>query len=120
MDRVPAKKKLDPAFKADWIKALRSGEYQQGVGGLFCNGLYCCLGVGAQLCGQLRLMPPGPEGEIRGKAGHSFGIWAGPYDELDHYFPEGPESSSAINYLIRMNDSEIPFPAIADWIEKKL
>lgn len=43
---------LDKEFKEKWIAALRSGEYQQGIGEL-CNSdnKYCCLGVAAHLCG---------------------------------------------------------------------
>ena len=36
---------------AEWTAALRSGEWQQGHLCLFTNGKYCCLGVGAELCG---------------------------------------------------------------------
>lgn len=37
--------KLDPAVKADWVSALRSGEYSQGHGALQKGGGFCCLGV---------------------------------------------------------------------------
>lgn len=42
--------KLDPEVKAQWVAALRSGEYQQGK---LClrnkDNCYCCLGVLANL-----------------------------------------------------------------------
>jgi hypothetical protein len=28
-----------------WISALRSGDYEQGIGNLCCNDKFCCLGV---------------------------------------------------------------------------
>ena len=37
--------KLDPAFKAKWVAALRSGDYDQGRGALSVAGKFCCLGV---------------------------------------------------------------------------
>ncbi len=38
--------KLKPEFKAKWVAALRSGEYQQGKRALNPQeGHYCCLGV---------------------------------------------------------------------------
>lgn len=42
---------MDKKLKAKWIKALRSGKYQQAremlVGG---HGAYCCLGVLSRIC----------------------------------------------------------------------
>lgn len=39
---------------AEWLAALRSGKYRQGQRQLRSpNGYYCCLGVGAELCGTL-------------------------------------------------------------------
>ena len=37
--------KLVPEIKAEWIAALRSGEYKQRSGGLRHGDTYCCLGV---------------------------------------------------------------------------
>ena len=43
-------KKIDPALKAKWIKALRSGDYKQGTDCLRSNtNQYCCLGVACDL-----------------------------------------------------------------------
>jgi hypothetical protein len=36
---------MDQKIKKKWIKALRSGEYEQGIGRLHYDGKYCCLGV---------------------------------------------------------------------------
>ena len=33
----------------DWVKALRSGEYEQGLGSLKFDNKYCCLGVACDL-----------------------------------------------------------------------
>lgn len=37
---------MNPEIKAQWLTALRSGEYVQGTGGLRSTGdEFCCLGV---------------------------------------------------------------------------
>ncbi len=36
---------MDAEIKAQWVKDLRSGEFEQGTGKLKRNGKYCCLGV---------------------------------------------------------------------------
>jgi hypothetical protein len=36
-------------FKAKWVAALRSGEYEQGQGYLRKDGAFCCLGVGCEI-----------------------------------------------------------------------
>jgi hypothetical protein len=36
---------MNQEIKQRWIQALRSGEYEQGEGGLFHCGKFCCLGV---------------------------------------------------------------------------
>lgn len=36
---------MNPEVKAQWVKALRSGEYQQGIGQLREADRFCCLGV---------------------------------------------------------------------------
>lgn len=37
--------KMDPALKANWVEALRSGEYEQARGALSDGNGFCCLGV---------------------------------------------------------------------------
>ena len=36
---------MNPEVKAQWVEALRSGEYEQGRNELQLNGRFCCLGV---------------------------------------------------------------------------
>ena len=38
---------MDPVIKEKWVKALRSGEYEQGRGCFYnaSNNSYCCVGV---------------------------------------------------------------------------
>lgn len=58
---------MDNAVKQRWLKALRSGDYEQGKNHLCYNDKYCCLGVLAdiedlfdpQLDGQSRFVNAG-------------------------------------------------------------
>lgn len=43
---------MNEAIKQSWLKALRSGEYQQGHENLCNNGKFCCLGVLTDLYSQ--------------------------------------------------------------------
>lgn len=45
------KTKLPPKFKAKWLKALRSGEFEQGTRRLHKDGKYCCIGVACKVAG---------------------------------------------------------------------
>ena len=42
---------LDEVERLKWAEALESGKYKQGMGRLFSNGCYCCLGVYESICG---------------------------------------------------------------------
>jgi len=42
---------MDKELKKKWVDALRSGKYEQGRGYLCNEGLYCCVGVLAEIKG---------------------------------------------------------------------
>ena len=44
------KYRLPKSVTEKWLAALRSGEYEQGFGKLFADGMYCCLGVLGHVC----------------------------------------------------------------------
>lgn len=46
-----ASPKMDPALKAKWVSALRSGDYLQARGTLFDGKGHCCLGVLCKVVG---------------------------------------------------------------------
>ena len=99
---------MNQKLKAQWVKALRSGEYQQlqpGRSSWTKHGRHCCLGVLAEL----KELDTSPTSDLRSKF-VSFGI---PRDALD--------------LLVRMNDGNEfdntrrhSFAEIADYIEKNL
>jgi hypothetical protein len=91
-----------------WIKALRSGEYEQGKGYLLWEGKWCCLGVLADACGL-------------GKWNPSTGKGVGLIVNGDSYYTDLPPDILAPgiqDILITMNDlKKSDFGEIADWIE---
>lgn len=112
--------KMDPALKAQWLDALRSGNYRQGRGELRCNDNYCCLGV---------LCKIGPTEEV---VGRTYDTERGHFVSYDYTF-EGkscldsliPESYTNMpddiqRFLANMNDVGETFETIADWIERTL
>lgn len=38
-------------LQEQWVEALESGEYEQGIGSLCSEGKYCCLGVACEVMG---------------------------------------------------------------------
>ena len=103
---------MDKKLRDEWVKALRSGEYEQGRLALQVNDAYCCMGV---LC----------------KVGEKIGFAPAIYsrnrpDTLQGSYltaqPVGKELPiGADDILSRMNDSDRKsFPEIADWIERHI
>ena len=90
-------------YKEKWLKALRSGEFEQGTEWLENDGKYCCLGV------------------IRKIIDSNSGLSA--YDE--EFLHPDHEKICGLNYaqqieLAKMNDSGKTFEEIADYIEKEM
>lgn len=109
---------MDPKLKKIWLKALRSGEYEQGTRSLCKNGKFCCLGVAYDVLseGDWAYMP----------SLAAWGIHNGQYLPLLAAFP--PESvytewgieAETVDYLSARNDRGETFAEIADWIEANL
>ena len=114
--------KMNPEIKAQWVAALRSGEYQQGTGSLrrvnTDSDQYCCLGVLCQLA-----VDSGAE--VHFQRGNNYATyddnggalpasvmeWAGVYD---------PDPRAAGLKLSIRNDGGASFSEIADLIEEHL
>ncbi len=115
-------KKIDPEFKAKWVKALRSGRYKQAHKALRRPILldtgeskigYCCLGVACDLIDPSIWEPSkNPEG-----TNDSFD-WGGVPSFSTRAFPFVTPPVSA--QLAQMNDEGKTFSEIADWIEANL
>lgn len=47
---------MNPEIKAEWIRRLRSGDYEQGRGALCRDNTYCCLGVLSEIASERRIV----------------------------------------------------------------
>lgn len=101
---------MDAKLKAEWLKALRSGEYRQaryGIGSTRTKCL-CCLGVGAYVANpSIKLVST--DDAVEELSAHGLRGW------------RSGEYADAIQKLIEMNDDDgHTFPEIADYIETNL
>lgn len=104
---------MNPRLKEEWVKALRSGDYEQGTVRL-CNDddQFCCLGVLADIAIDSFWLP-------------RWGGWM--LDEGDRALTLGTDIEKKlrlhgkdIGHLIEMNDGGSSFETIANWIEENL
>lgn len=103
---------MDKNIKGKWIKALRSGEYKQGIHSLRDNDCFCCLGV---LCD---VIDNGKWNRLdNGKLEYDGAGEGLPVQLLEDI----NLSNATLSKLIWLNDVEkASFQKIADWIEKWL
>lgn len=121
---------MDAVVKQDWVKALESGEYEQGHGYLNNHGKYCCLGVLCDLAEKAGVVKTDNSGN-KGK------VWyeavSDPYDENTLVLPDavmewaGLDSKNPIvqvdgesKSLADVNDDGEPFSVIARIIDDQL
>lgn len=55
---------MNEEIKAQWLAALRSDKYEQGMGYLKINGKYCCLGVLCDLAKKAGIVTETVEGNV--------------------------------------------------------
>jgi hypothetical protein len=101
--------------KADWVAALRGGNYKQGTNRLKKqDGTFCCLGVLCDLYDPNRWEAE----DDSDYPCYSFDGYAGTlpnFVKVDAGIPPG-----ATMTLASMNDQGLSFGEIADWIEEHL
>lgn len=94
--------------KAEWLAALRSGEFEQGSAYLKHGKQHCCLGV---LC----VLAKVPQSGLNvyffdfGKVQSASRI---PTASLPDWLPKHTSSRA-----MSLNDEYVPFAQIADWLE---
>lgn len=122
--------RMNPEIKAQWVAALRSGEFAQGFSALHSQEPvgYCCLGVLCVLAQRAGIVEASPEsnGLVRyGTSDDSTEVaylpqevitWAGLAGRNPRVSATGPYGKS----LSQMNDEGAPFSVIADHIEEYL
>lgn len=106
---------MNPWVKQKWVRALRSGEYEQGNGWLICGERrsYCCLGVLAEEMVPEFIRPVNESLQNLGIDGSAGTL----PDDLAIMF--GLDRNSQYT-LAQMNDEGDCFLTIADWIEREL
>lgn len=115
---------LKPNIKARWLKALRSGKYQQGKGELRSrDNKFCCLGVLCDLYAEDHgiewdTLPGGffTFMDHTGLLPREVKNWAG------FKFPDGGGLviGTIRNTIVEHNDAGVPFSELADLIEEQL
>lgn len=106
------KLQLPKEFAEKWVKALRSGEYEQGSEALHQNGKYCCLGLACLVSGHEYV---GSEGLIDLRKYYKV-----PPVLTDVYEDEEGKMPNLDQTLATMNDSGSSFKDIANWIEHNI
>jgi hypothetical protein len=119
---------MNPEIKAQWVAALRSGDYQQGKGALhqYSTGnpdLFCCLGVLCHLAAEAGVVQSHLTGRGEVQYDHaalilppSVSEWAGLGGNLS---PQVPLNGDMIS-LANLNDAGVSFETIANRIEEHL
>jgi len=101
---------LPKLFRKDWLKALESGEYQQGQNNLYNRGKYCCLGVAGCVVGV--------DKKILSR--HSLPAYFD--DEIRNKFPKllrtSGDSSFALTLANKNDSGKYTFKEIAKFIRK--
>lgn len=115
-----SKIKLPPGIKAQWLAALRSGDYKQGADYLCRDDQYCCLGVLSKLQGRLT---PGTfahhDGDPKKVSAPSMILCrSNPFYFLMDY--QVLRNEDIYYYLETLNDEGVPFSTLADIIEYAL
>jgi hypothetical protein len=118
---------MNDELKQKWIDALRSGEYAQGIGKL-CSMLpggtfeHCCLGVLAEIAGVHRFALLEKDRLDMLMRQDLVGPWNSRSSDEDEYYSPGDEDTHTTTQrrLAAMNDNEVSFREIADYIERTL
>jgi hypothetical protein len=110
--RVP----LEPAFKAEWLRRLRSGEYPQIQGQLRTGKGYCCLGIACDVIDPTAWTHDNDSCFTATSFRHHF-MTGNPDKEVRDKVHLSEQDSDR---LAGMNDRGSTFAEIADYIEKNL
>lgn len=113
-------KKMKPKYKKMWLKALRSGDFTQGVQRLRnSTGKYCCLGVLLEVDPEGKLVRRDRNSKILVDASAIKSCW-----ELnlptDDTIARWGLNKAAMDQLAQWNDDGYTFEEIADVIEREL
>ncbi len=106
------KNKLPKAFKAKWLKALKSGKFKKGKEYLESDNRYCCLGVACKISGAI--ISGNPNYIQNDEYGKIKGIRKVPLILRGYYHYSVSET------LATLNDKNETFKEVIEYIEKEL
>lgn len=123
---------MNPEIKAQWLTALRSGDYRQGQGSLKRDGKFCCLGVLCDLAVKAGIAAEthvtmigatafgtGPADENSGTLPFVVQTWAGlPSNNPSFRYNVLSADEYEYDSLAGLNDGGRSFAEIADLIEE--
>lgn len=104
------------------VRALRSGKYKQGQGYLNYQGKFCCLGVLCDLAEKSGVVVSEDYYNVTTYDNKSSTLpesvqdWSGIHSELGEI--QEKFTKSKFKNLAHMNDNEVPFKTIANFIER--
>lgn len=111
---------MNAEIKKMWIEALRSVEYKQGQDWLRTAGNeYCCIGVLCDLHAKAVGGAWKEPGSARGFLYEGKRNWL-PARVMEWAVLDEYDARTGPAFLISLNDSGLPFPEIANYIEKFL
>lgn len=121
---------MSPEIKAQWLEALRSGEYKQGTGYLHRGDEFCCLGVLCDLAEKAGVVKSGPSEAFTDQTVYdrevsslprSVRLWSGINTPMAMVGDiENDDGLWIGDDLAMANDSGYSFRMIADLIEERL
>jgi hypothetical protein len=122
MSKIIITEKLPVAFKAKFLKALRSGKYKKGKSYLVNQTkdnetVWCCLGVAGNICGVKNFGGNqflSFKNEQTGKRSSLRGLSKVPK------ILKGNVTGTVPVYLASLNDKTKTFEQVIEWIEKNL
>lgn len=110
---------MNPKYKASWVAALRSGQFEQGKSALQVGNKYCCLGVLCRIAGVPRTLPGEESDNLYPPGLVLFGGMSTlppKYTEAEFDLP-----FHEMDQLTILNDKDgLTFNQIADYIEANL
>lgn len=104
------------------VRALRSGKYKQGEGHLNRHDSFCCLGVLCDLAEKSGIVKSDYDYNVTTYDNKSCTLpqsvqeWSGIHTELGIF--DKSSTRSKFKSLAEMNDNNVPFKTIANFIER--
>ncbi len=102
-----------------WVAALRSGEYRQGMHRLVARDgagdAYCCMGVLGKVLNRLTIMDEGVRCNFPGSHHDASSV----YISVPHFEPLGCRNDGSLSTMHNPSGRVFNFKEQADWLEER-